>query len=124
MQLEFEFKFKFHKFKVRKYKFTYNVSMLCILIAIINAANTLMLCYNLIFVAAKIHRHRRLEFISFKNIYFYIMQQKNAFLKLQEELQATNVHLSNTEAAFNDVHRKYERLKGFVSVYKSAQNQL
>ncbi|XP_060813719.1 transforming acidic coiled-coil-containing protein 3 isoform X2 [Bombus pascuorum] len=39
--------------------------------------------------------------------------------KLQEELQATNVHLSNTEAAFNDVHQKYEKLKGFVSVYKS-----
>ena len=39
------------------------------------------------------------------------MQQKNALLKLQEELQATNVHLSNTEAAFNDVHQKYERLK-------------
>ena len=47
------------------------------------------------------------------------MQQKNALLKLQEELQATNVHLSNTEAAFNDVHQKYERLKGFVSAYKS-----
>ncbi|KAK1122945.1 hypothetical protein K0M31_008583 [Melipona bicolor] len=44
--------------------------------------------------------------------------------KLQEELQATNVHLSNTEAAFNDVHQKYERLKGFVSVYKSNETVL
>ncbi|CAD1468977.1 unnamed protein product, partial [Heterotrigona itama] len=44
--------------------------------------------------------------------------------KLQEELQATNVHLSNTEAAFNDVHQKYERLKGFVSVYKSNETLL
>lgn len=39
--------------------------------------------------------------------------------KLQEELQATNVHLTNTEAAFNDVHQKYEKLKGVVSVYKN-----
>ncbi|XP_031838097.2 transforming acidic coiled-coil protein isoform X2 [Nomia melanderi] len=39
--------------------------------------------------------------------------------KLQEELQATNVHLSNTEAAFNDVHQKYEKVKGVVSVYKN-----
>ena len=44
--------------------------------------------------------------------------------KHQEELQATNVHLSNTEAAFNDVHQKYERLKGFVSVYKSNETLL
>lgn len=39
--------------------------------------------------------------------------------KLQEELQAANHHLTNTEAAFNDVHQKYERLKGVVSVYKN-----
>ncbi|XP_078045872.1 transforming acidic coiled-coil protein isoform X1 [Augochlora pura] len=39
--------------------------------------------------------------------------------KLQEELQATNVHLSNTEAAFNDVHQKYEKVKAVVSVYKT-----
>ncbi|KAL6255437.1 hypothetical protein P5V15_013772 [Pogonomyrmex californicus] len=39
--------------------------------------------------------------------------------KLQEELQTANRHLTNTEAAFNDVHQKYERLKGVVSVYKS-----
>ncbi|XP_015433931.1 PREDICTED: uncharacterized protein LOC107189792 isoform X2 [Dufourea novaeangliae] len=39
--------------------------------------------------------------------------------KIQDELQATNVHLSNTEAAFNDVHQKYEKVKGVVSVYKN-----
>lgn len=39
--------------------------------------------------------------------------------KLQEELQAANHHLTNTEAAFNDVHQKYERLKGVVSAYKN-----
>ena len=39
--------------------------------------------------------------------------------KLKEELQAANHHLSNTEAAFNDVHLKYERLKGVVAAYKS-----
>ncbi|XP_076644771.1 transforming acidic coiled-coil protein isoform X2 [Halictus rubicundus] len=37
----------------------------------------------------------------------------------QEELKATNVHLSNTEAAFNDVHQKYEKMKSVVSVYKN-----
>ncbi|KAF3423050.1 hypothetical protein E2986_10517 [Frieseomelitta varia] len=50
------------------------------------------------------------------------LEQEKA--KLQEELQATNVHLNNTEAAFNDVHQKYERLKGFVSVYKSNETLL
>ncbi|XP_020285988.1 myosin heavy chain, cardiac muscle isoform isoform X2 [Pseudomyrmex gracilis] len=44
--------------------------------------------------------------------------------KLQEELQAANLHLTNTEAAFNDVHQKYERLKGVVSVYKSNESVL
>ncbi|XP_032675901.1 transforming acidic coiled-coil-containing protein 3 isoform X2 [Odontomachus brunneus] len=44
--------------------------------------------------------------------------------KLQEELQATNRHLTNTEAAFNDVHQKYERLKGVVSVYKNNETVL
>ncbi|XP_017755069.1 PREDICTED: coiled-coil domain-containing protein 18 [Eufriesea mexicana] len=44
--------------------------------------------------------------------------------KLQEELQVTNVHLSNTEAAFNDVHQKYERLKGVMSAYKSNETVL
>ncbi|KOC60393.1 Transforming acidic coiled-coil-containing protein 1, partial [Habropoda laboriosa] len=44
--------------------------------------------------------------------------------KIQEELQATNVHLANTEAAFNDVHQKYERLKGFVSTYKNNETVL
>ncbi|CAK9807137.1 Transforming acidic coiled-coil-containing protein 1 [Anthophora plagiata] len=44
--------------------------------------------------------------------------------KLQEELQGTNVHLANTEAAFNDVHQKYEKLKGFVSVYKNNESVL
>ncbi|XP_077265474.1 transforming acidic coiled-coil protein isoform X2 [Temnothorax americanus] len=44
--------------------------------------------------------------------------------KLQEELQAANHHLTNTEAAFNDVHQKYERLKGVVSVYKSNETVL
>nr|XP_012151986.1 PREDICTED: transforming acidic coiled-coil-containing protein 1 isoform X1 [Megachile rotundata] len=44
--------------------------------------------------------------------------------KLQEELQATNVHLTNTEAAFNDVHQKYERLKGVVSAYKNNESVL
>lgn len=44
--------------------------------------------------------------------------------KLQEELQATNHHLSNTEAAFNDVHLKYERLKGVVSAYKNNEGVL
>lgn len=44
--------------------------------------------------------------------------------KLQEELQAANVHLTNTEAAFNDVHQKYERLKGVVSAYKSNESVL
>lgn len=39
--------------------------------------------------------------------------------KLQEDLQAVNHHLINTETAFNDVHQKYERLKGVVSVYKN-----
>lgn len=44
--------------------------------------------------------------------------------KLQEELQAANHHLTNTEAAFNDVHQKYERLKGVVSVYKNNETVL
>lgn len=44
--------------------------------------------------------------------------------KLQEELQAANHHLTNTEAAFNDVHQKYERLKGVVSVYKNNESVL
>ncbi|CAK9833833.1 Transforming acidic coiled-coil-containing protein 1 [Anthophora retusa] len=44
--------------------------------------------------------------------------------KLQEELQAANVHLANTEAAFNDVHQKYEKLKGIVSVYKNNESVL
>ncbi|XP_076173173.1 uncharacterized protein LOC143149550 isoform X2 [Ptiloglossa arizonensis] len=44
--------------------------------------------------------------------------------KLQEELQTTNVHLANTEAAFNDVHQKYERLKGVVSAYKNNETVL
>ena len=39
--------------------------------------------------------------------------------KMKEELQAASQHLSNTEAAFNDVHQKYERLKGVVAAYKS-----
>lgn len=45
-------------------------------------------------------------------------------VKLQEELQAANHHLTNTEAAFNDVHQKYERLKGVVSVYKNNETVL
>ncbi|XP_018308714.1 transforming acidic coiled-coil-containing protein 3 isoform X2 [Mycetomoellerius zeteki] len=45
-------------------------------------------------------------------------------MKLQEELQAANHHLTNTEAAFNDVHKKYERLKGVVSVYKNNETVL
>ncbi|KAI4504276.1 hypothetical protein M0802_000747 [Mischocyttarus mexicanus] len=44
--------------------------------------------------------------------------------RIQEELQATNLHLSNTEAAFNDVHSKYERLKGVVSAYKNNESVL
>ncbi|XP_043500915.1 uncharacterized protein PFB0145c [Polistes fuscatus] len=44
--------------------------------------------------------------------------------RIQEELQATNLHLSNTEAAFNDVHLKYERLKGVVSAYKNNEGVL
>lgn len=44
--------------------------------------------------------------------------------KLQEELQAANHHLTNTEAAFNDVHQKYERLKGVVSAYKNNETVL
>lgn len=44
--------------------------------------------------------------------------------KLQEELQAANHHLGNTEAAFNDVHCKYERLKSVVSAYKSNEDVL
>lgn len=44
--------------------------------------------------------------------------------KLQEELQTANHHLTNTEAAFNDVHQKYERLKGVVSVYKNNESVL
>ncbi|XP_076763364.1 transforming acidic coiled-coil protein isoform X2 [Xylocopa sonorina] len=44
--------------------------------------------------------------------------------KIQEELQATNVHLTNTEAAFNDVHQKYEKLKAVVSAYKSNETVL
>ncbi|KAL7306590.1 hypothetical protein TKK_0001278 [Trichogramma kaykai] len=39
--------------------------------------------------------------------------------RLTEELQAAQQHLMNTEAAFNDVHTKYERLKSVVSAYKS-----
>lgn len=44
--------------------------------------------------------------------------------KLQEELQVANQHLSNTEAAFSDVHTKYERLKNVVSAYKSNETVL
>ncbi|OXU27808.1 hypothetical protein TSAR_006198 [Trichomalopsis sarcophagae] len=44
--------------------------------------------------------------------------------KLQEELQVANQHLSNTEAAFSDVHSKYERLKNVVSAYKSNETVL
>lgn len=44
--------------------------------------------------------------------------------KLQEDLQAANHHLGNTEAAFNDVHSKYERLKIVVSAYKSNEDVL
>ncbi|XP_033219841.1 enolase-phosphatase E1-like isoform X2 [Belonocnema kinseyi] len=44
--------------------------------------------------------------------------------KMKEELQAANQHLSNTEAAFNDVHQKYERLKGVVAAYKSNESVL
>lgn len=39
-------------------------------------------------------------------------------------MQAANHHLTNTEAAFNDVHQKYERLKGVVSVYKNNETVL
>lgn len=44
--------------------------------------------------------------------------------KLQEELQVANQHLANTEAAFSDVHSKYERLKNVVSAYKSNETVL
>lgn len=44
--------------------------------------------------------------------------------KLQEELQVAVQHLSNTEAAFSDVHTKYERLKNVVSAYKSNETVL
>lgn len=44
--------------------------------------------------------------------------------KLQEDLQAINHHLTNTEAALNDVHQKYERLKGVVLVYKNNKAML
>ena len=44
--------------------------------------------------------------------------------KLTEELQIANQHLSNTEAAFTDVHSKYERLKNVVSAYKSNEEVL
>lgn len=44
--------------------------------------------------------------------------------KLTEELQYANQHLSNTEAAFSDVHSKYERLKNVVSAYKSNETVL
>ncbi|XP_015178489.1 PREDICTED: uncharacterized protein PFB0145c isoform X2 [Polistes dominula] len=50
------------------------------------------------------------------------LEQEKA--RIQEELQATNLHLSNTEAAFNDVHLKYERLKGVVSAYKNNESVL
>lgn len=43
---------------------------------------------------------------------------------MQEELQLSNQHLSNTEAAFSDVHSKYERLKSVVSAYKSNEEVL
>lgn len=39
--------------------------------------------------------------------------------RLQEELDLANQHLSNTEAAFSDVHSKYERLKKSVAAYRS-----
>lgn len=39
--------------------------------------------------------------------------------KLQEDLRGTNQHLTISEASFNDVHQKYEKLKGVVSVYKN-----
>ncbi|XP_011496591.1 PREDICTED: probable myosin light chain kinase DDB_G0279831 [Ceratosolen solmsi marchali] len=45
-------------------------------------------------------------------------------IKIQEELQVANQHLSNTEAAFSDVHSKYERLKNVVSAYKSNETVL
>lgn len=48
-------------------------------------------------------------------------QEKN---RLLEELQESNRHLTNTESAFNDVHMKYERLKGVVSIYKSNETVL
>ncbi|XP_046753395.1 transforming acidic coiled-coil-containing protein 3-like isoform X2 [Diprion similis] len=44
--------------------------------------------------------------------------------KLQDDLQAANHHLGNTEAAFNDVHLKYERLKSVTSAYKSNEDVL
>lgn len=44
--------------------------------------------------------------------------------KLQEELAAAKHHLDNTEAAFNDVHLKYERLKAVVATYKNNEAEL
>ncbi|XP_012253170.2 transforming acidic coiled-coil-containing protein 3 isoform X1 [Athalia rosae] len=51
-----------------------------------------------------------------------LFEQERA--KLQEELQAANHHLGNTEAAFNDVHSKYERLKIIVSGFKNNEDIL
>ncbi|XP_051163934.1 transforming acidic coiled-coil-containing protein 3 isoform X2 [Leptopilina boulardi] len=44
--------------------------------------------------------------------------------KLKEELQTATQHLSNTEAAFNDVHQKYERAKNVIAAYKSNETVL
>lgn len=44
--------------------------------------------------------------------------------KLQEDLRGTNQHLTISEASFNDVHQKYEKLKGVVSVYKNNETVL
>lgn len=56
---------------------------------------------------------------SMKNI---ISQAESERALLQEELRVSNQHLSNSEAAFNDVHEKYERIKGAVQILQANEN--
>lgn len=44
--------------------------------------------------------------------------------RMKAELDISQQHLANSEAAFTDVHSKYERLKSVVTAYKSNEEVL